>query len=561
MDSRMKKFLPLLLATICLSASAFAKMPGGSGTSYYVSPTGADSNNGTSAATPWQTITKINATTFSCGDTLLFQGGASFVFNTAIYIARTGGDTGKFVSNCSGATPFTISTYGSGQATITNSTTDAIEIFNMAGVMISNLILVGPGTNAGNVNGVWIDAYADATTKYDFVYMTNLTISGFRGGVLLGGDNGTTGFTNVSLLNSDVSNNGDFGFSAYGNAPAPSYAHGNVFLQNVKTFNNPGRASQPNPTGLGVSFGSIKGGVLRKSAISNNGTLDTYGPVGVLCFESKNLVLEFNESYLNKTGAAQDGEGMDFDGGVTESIARWNYIHENQGAGHLLYSSLTSVWFNNTLQGNVFQNNGSGPSNVISEVSMGGVTASPSALRANLIGNTFYSNRAANSMISFVNTSASLTTGLAANNIFYGNGTLRNVDAGIANPVGFIFQGNDYFGTVATRWNNVSYASIALWRAAVTAEETYRGANTSLISDPTLTTPGSGGTCFVSGIPSGPQPCPSSYLLLAGSPMLNAGQNLSSVFGIQSGGRDYFGNTVPAPSNGNYDVGANQKTQ
>lgn len=549
------------LLFLLLAVSAEGKMPGGTGTTYYVSPTGSDSNNGTSQATPWQTVTKINATTFSCGDTLSFQGSSSFAFNAAIYIARTGSDAGKFVSNCSGASPFTISTYGAGQATITNLTTDAIQIFNMAGVMISNLVLVGPGTNAINTNGIWIEAYADATTKYDFVYINNLTISGFRVGVLQGGDNGTTGFTNVSLLNSDVSNNGDAGFSTYGNVVAPSYAHGNVYLQSVKSFNNPGRAAQANPTGLGVSFGSVKGGVLRKSVISNNGTLDTFGPVGVLTFESKNIILEFNESYLNKSGSAVDGEGMDFDAGVTESIARWNYAHDNQGAGHLLFNTGSSVWFNNTLQENIFQNNGSGPSNNLSEVSLGSSSATLPALRAYLIGNTFYSNRAANSVISFVNTSAGLTTGFAVNNVLYGDGTLRNVDAVTANPVGFIFQGNDYFGTVATRWNSVSYATIALWRAAVTVEETYRGANTSLISNPALTTPGSGGTCFTSGIPVGPQPCPSAYLLQAGSPMLNAGQNLPNVFGIQPGARDYFGNIVPAPSNGNYDVGANQRTQ
>ena len=50
----MKPFLVLvlLLAGRCLAAS------------YYVSPTGLDTNNGTSTATPWLTLAHVNAHTF-----------------------------------------------------------------------------------------------------------------------------------------------------------------------------------------------------------------------------------------------------------------------------------------------------------------------------------------------------------------------------------------------------------------------------------------------------------------------------------------------------------------
>ena len=35
---------------------------------YYVSPAGNDNNDGTSTATPWQTLTKVNAQIFAPGD-------------------------------------------------------------------------------------------------------------------------------------------------------------------------------------------------------------------------------------------------------------------------------------------------------------------------------------------------------------------------------------------------------------------------------------------------------------------------------------------------------------
>ncbi len=47
-------------------------------TTYYVSPTGSDNNPGTSQAAPWQTVSKVNGTSFQPGDSILFQDGGQF---------------------------------------------------------------------------------------------------------------------------------------------------------------------------------------------------------------------------------------------------------------------------------------------------------------------------------------------------------------------------------------------------------------------------------------------------------------------------------------------------
>jgi len=44
-------------------------------TTYYVSTTGSDTNNGTSTSTPWASVTKVDNTTFQPGDQILFQRG------------------------------------------------------------------------------------------------------------------------------------------------------------------------------------------------------------------------------------------------------------------------------------------------------------------------------------------------------------------------------------------------------------------------------------------------------------------------------------------------------
>jgi len=63
--------LILFLTLGLLSTTLHAK-------TYYVSSLGTNSNNGTSAATPWQTIAKVNSFTFALNDIVLFQRGNTF---------------------------------------------------------------------------------------------------------------------------------------------------------------------------------------------------------------------------------------------------------------------------------------------------------------------------------------------------------------------------------------------------------------------------------------------------------------------------------------------------
>jgi putative cofactor-binding repeat protein len=78
-----------------------------SGTTYYVSPSGSDSNSGTSPGQAWKTVTRVNSAHLSPGDGVLFQGGATF------------GDQ-ALMPSASGATgePIVYGSYGQGSATI-----------------------------------------------------------------------------------------------------------------------------------------------------------------------------------------------------------------------------------------------------------------------------------------------------------------------------------------------------------------------------------------------------------------------------------------------------------
>lgn len=62
----MARWITVAVLAVCLHAEA---------TSYYVSNTGSDDNNGVSAGTAWQTLAKVNAQTFYPGDTIYLQRG------------------------------------------------------------------------------------------------------------------------------------------------------------------------------------------------------------------------------------------------------------------------------------------------------------------------------------------------------------------------------------------------------------------------------------------------------------------------------------------------------
>lgn len=110
----MRKYLcfTLLLAvtgTVAISALAAVPAVALAATTYYVSPSGSDSNNGTSPSTPWQTIAKVNSVTLTAGQNVLFNGGQTFSAASAPLAPVGTGTSGS---------PITIGSYGTGNAII-----------------------------------------------------------------------------------------------------------------------------------------------------------------------------------------------------------------------------------------------------------------------------------------------------------------------------------------------------------------------------------------------------------------------------------------------------------
>ena len=201
-----------------------------------------------------------------------------------------------------------------------------------------------------------------------------------------------------------------------------------------------------------------------------------------------------------------------------------NYSHGNAGQGYLLWvgSFGGGGHFNNTVRFNVGENNGQAQ-----KTGEGGEIVNTSSFTVGgstdyIYNNTFFNNVAAKMCGWIVSSGGNL---IIANNIF------NCTSFGQANS-GYTWNGNNFTGGVATVGSNAS------------------------TSNPLLVGAGTGGTCYASGTPAGPQPCPHPYTLQAGSPMIGTGQNLASLYSISVGNRDYYGNALPNTVGTGYNIGA-----
>ena len=132
----MKKYiLGLVLYIYSFAANA---------TNYYVSNTGSDANNGTSTATPWQTLSRVktagNNGTILAGDNIYFKKGDNFI--GGMYWSTLFGNTA--VSGTAG-NPITFSSYGTGAKPI-------FQVTPNANLGVSMLSFVG-------VNYITIDGF------------------------------------------------------------------------------------------------------------------------------------------------------------------------------------------------------------------------------------------------------------------------------------------------------------------------------------------------------------------------------------------------------------------
>jgi hypothetical protein len=518
------------------------------GHTYYISPTGNDLAAGTSAATAWKTIARVNAATLGAGDSVLFQGGKTFNGTLALTAADA----------ATTAAPITISSYGTGRAEIYAGAADGIDVFDTSGVAISNLNI--EGSSPSNDTSQGINLYNDRTTGgrlANGVSITQVDVGGFGlRGIGIGAATTTYGFDHVSVTYATLHDDDEAGLYSYAGAyttnPAPyGLAHADLYVAYVTAYHNAGNTIHL-ASGDGIELGDVTTATIEHCVAYANGLNREGGPVGIWTYNSDRVTIQYNESYGNE-GGKTDGDGFDLDGGTTDAIVQYNYSHDNGGAAVLLCQfANANAWGNNVVRYNVSQNDGAllnypgieiyAPSN------------SPVMSNTEIYGNTIYASKTGSNTPRGISIDANTLNFHIRNNLFdvtAGGLAISVQSAG----TGLLFQGNDYWTQSTTnaglRWGVNTYTTLAAWRSA-TGEEKVGTTATGLAVNPLLAAPGTAGTI---GPGANLATKLSAYRLSTASPLVNAGVNLTSL-GVAVPATDFFGQ--PVPDGAGFDIGADE---
>lgn len=524
------------------------------GTSYYVSPSGDDLNTGTSPREAWQTVDRANDLTFTPGDSIFFEGGETFT--GSLYFDSSDRGTSN--------NPIAVGSYGIGRAEIHSGSNAGLYAYNTASLRVRDLVFIGSGgDDPDGADGISFVMDDENGHRLEHIRIERVDVSGYRGsGISIrAGHPSGSGFKDVRITDSVIHDNGDKGISSSGYWPSDpdNRSHRDIYIGYCRVHDNPGIVTKDTHTGNGIVISAVDGAIIEYCEAFNNGALNSGsegGPFGIWVWEASNVIIQFCESHNNKTNNGKDGGGFDLDGGSVQCTVQYNYSHDNAGAGYGLFQFFgASAHRDNIVRYNISENDGLvgyGAIHFWSTISDGGIR------NTTVYNNTLYVSSDTGgagihdsfSGLSFVSNTK------VYNNIIVTEPGKKAVR--IPRPGGgWFFRGNCYWtygGPVEIEWNGDVHAGLSNWRLA-TGQEMIGVDEVGMEIDPGLTDPGFGGTV---GDPTQLFTL-SAYRLQPGSPMIDAGLDLVSFFGIDPGVIDFYGTSIPQ-FNG-YDVGAHEFDQ
>jgi hypothetical protein len=462
------------------------------GSTFYVSPEGDDSNDG-SATRPWATVQgPMNHDRFGPGDQILFRGGVTF--QGGLYLGPTLQGTDS--------APVIIGSFGGGRATLTSPAgKDGIGVTDAGDVRIQGLDLVGPwgANNLPPPGSIQSGIYFRNTsgTSLGNVQIDDVTVTGFAGMAIQIYADHSSAYHDVSVTNSTLSRNYGSGLYVYSDW-GQVYQIRNVYIAGVQVLEDqyiPG-ARYP---GFPLWLQNVDHGVVEHSFVYHNDLTTTNpsgGSVGIGAAESTHILFQYNESAANfSNGNWMDSGGFDFDGGTQYSIMQYNYAHDNDGEGLLFADGIPASGLNtnNVMRFNISQNDGR-------RNPYGGIILALGAIAyADIYNNTVFvtpsSSGQQESAFSIQDDSVP-TSVHVRNNIFATSGGAILVN--VANPGTDVrIEGNSYWssgGPALFEWTFTPYSDLAGLRLVAPGFEKVGAADVALLADPRLVGLGSGGT-------------------------------------------------------------------
>ena len=499
------------------------KAPRGSalpaGRTFYVdSRQGSDANTGTSPATAWKSLEKVNATLFHPGDRILLRSGSEW--------------SGQLWPKGSGVegSPIIVDMYGGGVKPLIHGdgrVEDAVLLENQEYWEIQNLEITNTGATPSIRRGVHValEDYGEA----HHVYIRSLTIHGVsgtdkekaNGGInyTCSGERKPSRFVDLRIENNEiyhVDRSGIFGWSDR--------------WERTKWYPSLGVAVRGNVLsdigGDGIVVVATEGAVVEHNIVGHANQRSEGYNVAIWPWSADNTLIQYNEAYGTK--GQRDGEGFDSDWNSRNTVIQYNYSHDNDG-GFLLIcddgSQKPEVSAGNVgtiVRYNISENDRTRGINIAGPV------------KNSLIYNNtiFVGPEHKVDLLLYSDWNGWAEDTYLYNNIFFVQGSAqfsygisRNEDGAYLTALGFgkskgnVFESNVYYGNVAA------------------PDDPH-----ALRCDPKFVAPGVGGLGRATLV---------GYRLLPDSPARGTGKTVES-----NGGRDFWGEAVP--SCGKTDRGASQ---
>lgn len=484
-------------------------------------------------------IADLNTRSLRPGDRVFFAAGTTFSGTVELNADDAG----------TPSQPVELSSFGTGRATLHGGTNSAIRIYNASGFIIRDLNLTGSGasTNAGAGISAGVERADDQ--KLPFLRFERLEISGFRKGVELwawftGSTPAWPGFRDVALTALDVHDNLAVGIEVSGtwrpDGDGTRYSHEDLRVAHCTVWNNLGDPAHTQNTGNGIVLGGVDRGVVEYCTAHHNGGAGPTtggGPFGIWAWESRAVVLQYNLVHHQRSSTPVDGGAYDLDGGCRDCVVQYNYSYQNEGpAIGLIQFDGASPHRKNVVRFNISENDSRKSSE--GAIYIGEFSNTHGISDAELYHNTVFLDAASNNLrapVVTVGEHDGISRVHFRNNLFIASHDGPLVASAPA-PSHALFQGNNYWG---------GSFDLNAFRSA--GQETLGGTATGFRVDPRLQNAGHGGS------PTDPAELPaiSAYLLTSSSPLIGAGLDLATRFGLDPGPTDFYGQPlVPSPAIG-----------
>ncbi|MFJ9893853.1 right-handed parallel beta-helix repeat-containing protein [Streptomyces sp. NPDC091280] len=524
---------PGILALLAAMAGALlvpvtATDAAAAGTSYYVDCSASANGTGTSAS-PWNTVSSVNSTTFAAGDSILFKAGTTC--------------TGQLTPGGSGASGSNISmaSYGSGAKPIIDAagaTGAVIHLLNQQYWDIGGLELIDNASSPAYRSGVLAENSSGGVLNHIRVHdMYIHNIAGYGGGwysTNAGVGVQTDHTTPVSTWNDVVVENNTFdhvdriavAVTPDADGQGTGLTTNTVIRNNTMTYDgaddilvvkNDGALIDGNKAGYGGA----------KSTCPPSGQYCNGASAGIWMSGSSNTVVQNNEVYCHINGA--DGTGFDVDWGNHNTTFQYNYSHQNLGGFLLVMPPFTianeptsTVPSDGTVvRYNISENDGSNSGCPASgtQTHGGGVL--------HFVGGVPNQSGSSSAVPLFYNNTFSVRDGLSTPILYSRSGTSISGALSFQNNAVFNYGSGNYFTTTGTSTysNNLFYGNHPSREPADAAKVT---------SDPEFRNAGNANT-------SSSYTGKNAYQVHPSSPVIRAGAVISS-----NGGYDAFGNAVSA---------------